>query len=116
MLKISTNTINNVYKEKLEKCNRAIEEGKIVKEIEVMAETIEEISEQTNLLALNAAIESQRAGEAGKGFAVVAEEVRTLAEASKDAVVSIKETIKKVEKSFEDLSNNNMEIPFPTPF
>lgn len=106
----STNTINNVYKEKLEKCNRAIEEGKIVKEIEVMAETIEEISEQTNLLALNAAIESQRAGEAGKGFAVVAEEVRTLAEASKDAVVSIKETIKKVEKSFEDLSNNNMEI------
>ena len=106
----STSHINNIYKNKLEKCAIAMEEGKVVKEIGVMAETIEQISEETNLLALNAAIESQRVGEAGKGFAVVAEEVRVLAEASKEAVINIKDTIKKVEKSFEDLSNNNMEV------
>lgn len=64
------------------------------KQINKIVDVISGIATETNLLALNAAIEAARAGDAGKGFAVVAEQVRKLAEDSKQAADQINELIK----------------------
>lgn len=106
----SKGATENLYKTKEKDILKAIEDGKVVVEIKVMAEAIANISEQTNLLALNAAIEAARAGEYGKGFAVVAEEIRKLAEQSKGTVDTIQNTVAKVQSAFINLSDNSKEV------
>jgi methyl-accepting chemotaxis protein len=62
-------------------------------------ETVNDLAEQSNLLAVNAAIEAARAGEQGKGFSVVAQEIRSLAEQSKQATTQVRAILGDVQKA-----------------
>jgi methyl-accepting chemotaxis protein len=101
---------NALYEDKKFNIIKAIEDGKVVEEVKLMADSIGSIAEQTNLLALNAAIEAARAGEHGKGFAVVAEEVRSLAEQSSEAVIQIQSMVTQVKNAFDALSSSGQDI------
>lgn len=95
-----------LYHEINGKITMAIEEGRVVDEVIIMAESIGSIASQTNLLSLNAAIEAARAGEAGQGFSVVAEEIRKLADQSSAAVKKIEAVVSQVKSAFGNLSSN----------
>jgi methyl-accepting chemotaxis protein len=61
--------------------------------------TVNDLAEQSNLLAVNAAIEAARAGEQGKGFAVVAQEIRSLAEQSKQSTAQVRSILTDIQKA-----------------
>lgn len=82
-------TASTVIGENIAKLEKAMEDSKKVEQINELTNQILQISSQTNLLALNASIEAARAGEAGRGFAVVAEEIRQLADSSKNTADNI---------------------------
>ncbi len=106
----STRLSRAIYEEKQKNILEAIEKGKVVSEINQMSAFINGIAEQINLLALNATIEAARAGEQGRGFAVVAEEIRKLAEVSKNTVSDIQKTIAATQEAFSMISENSEEI------
>lgn len=92
------------------------EMDKIRKQMETIAESVVQLSEQgqaighiistvndlagqSNLLAVNASIESAKAGEQGRGFAVVAQEVKNLADESKQATLQVRAILGDIEKA-----------------
>jgi len=60
---------------------------------------VNELADQSNLLSVNAAIEAAKAGEHGRGFAVVAQEVKSLADQSKEATTQIRSIISEIQKA-----------------
>ncbi|GAB6108010.1 methyl-accepting chemotaxis protein [Fusibacter bizertensis] len=88
----------------------AIDDSKSIERVNQLTDEIHSISEQTNLLALNASIEAARAGEAGKGFAVVANEIRKLADSTKETVNKIKITNAMVTNAVYSLIEKSNEI------
>jgi methyl-accepting chemotaxis protein len=81
------------------------------RQVDEILTLIGDISEQTNLLALNASIEAARAGEYGKGFAVVAEEIRKLAEGTKESLNQVSAIVNELKYKInvvqEQMTDNN---------
>lgn len=82
---------SDIYLQTNKQLRESIEKTEAIEEIKELTQTIIQITAQTNLLALNASIEAARAGEAGRGFTVVADQIRILADNSKQAVSRINE-------------------------
>lgn len=89
---------------------QALADAKVVEEIKVLSSSIMDITSQTNLLALNASIEAARAGDAGRGFSVVADEIRSLAEKSKETVISIQAVTSKVMSAVNNLATDSARL------
>ena len=81
-----------------------------VENIGQVADLIKGIASQTNMLALNAAIEAARAGEAGRGFNVVADQVRKLADESRNAVANTEEMLAEIDVISKQQEGGALEI------
>lgn len=69
--------------------------------IHQILELMSTITQQTNILSLNATIEAARAGTAGRGFMVVADEIRRLAEQSKESIQTVAEITTEISQGIE---------------
>ncbi|MDF2872213.1 MAG: methyl-accepting chemotaxis sensory transducer [Anaerocolumna sp.] len=101
------NSTKNILQEISENFKVTIEKSKEVEQINLLTNTILDITSQTSLLALNASIEAARAGEQGKGFAVVADEIGHLAHRSQETANQIQVISASVIESVKHLADDS---------
>ncbi|WP_053956511.1 methyl-accepting chemotaxis protein [Inediibacterium massiliense] len=107
---ISVKKNHDIYYQAKKDMDLAIAQARNVEKINMLADTILQITRQTNLLALNASIEAARAGEDGRGFSVVADEIRKLAEQSSRAIEDIQNVVGVVNFSVSNLVESSQRI------
>ncbi len=91
--------LEDVLKQMVENAEPIYRLSNKVEKIKMVMRVMEELSQKTDLLSLNASIEATRAGEMGKGFALVANEIRSMAENSKQSSQEIRSIVDDI---FED--------------
>lgn len=94
-----TNRVEWLTRNMVEKFDQLKESTSSIRKI---LEVLTSISKQTNILSLNATIEAARAGAAGKGFMVVADEIRKLAEQSKDSIDVVGQITDKIQEEMDE--------------
>lgn len=106
MAKTSRDTAGDMIRKFDASLQGSISDSEKIENIHLLTGDILNIASKTNLLALNASIEAARAGEAGRGFAVVAEEIRVLADNSKETANNIQEISVEVVEAVRRLAND----------
>ena len=91
--------LEDVLKQMVENAEPIYRLSNRVEKIKMVMSVMEELSQKTDLLSLNASIEATRAGEMGKGFGLVANEIRSMAENSKQSSQEIRRIVDDI---FED--------------
>lgn len=107
---ISYKNASEIYHQTNKQLRESIQKTDAIDEIKELSQTIIHITAQTNLLALNASIEAARAGEAGKGFNVVADQIRILADNSKQAVSRINDITGNVSEAVKSVVNDSNKL------
>lgn len=92
-VKVTTQRIDKQIQQIQATIQTSNEMGKAASEIDQTIELIKRIATQTNLLGFNASIEAARAGETGRGFTVVAQEIKRLADESRQSVEQIRSLV-----------------------
>ncbi|WP_223869377.1 methyl-accepting chemotaxis protein [Paenibacillus sabuli] len=70
--------------------------------IRKILEVLNNLTKQTNILSLNATIEAARAGAAGKGFMVVADEIRKLADQSRQSIDVVGQITESIQREIDE--------------
>jgi methyl-accepting chemotaxis protein len=99
--KATEDTVNrmNLIKEQMESIGETVVRlSEHSQAIEDIMATVQDLADQSNLLAVNASIEAARAGEQGKGFSVVAQEIKMLADQSREATGQVRTILEDTRK------------------
>nr|WP_246315110.1 methyl-accepting chemotaxis protein [Paenibacillus foliorum] len=97
-----TNATEAMTRNMVEKVDNLKESTRSIRKI---LEVLSNVSKQTNILSLNATIEAARAGAAGKGFMVVADEIRKLADQSRQSIAIVGTITETIQREIDETVN-----------